>query len=129
MKLILPLRAYVIWQRSTLSTAPMSYFGEKVRKTPGKIGLSTSTGKIACKKSGQPIENQSDDFSIVNTQASQGTSTPSQIKKDQAKFALLSADSRQVNVHREHNMDLEVPADLTEAIREVVEAARHHGKV
>ncbi len=47
----------------------------------------------------------------------------------QAKLAQLSSNSRQIFVHSGHNMDLEAPEDVTAAIRQVVEAVRHHGKV
>jgi pimeloyl-ACP methyl ester carboxylesterase len=50
-------------------------------------------------------------------------------KEGQAKLALLSTNSRQVIVHSGHNMDLEAPDDVTAAIREVVEAVRHFGKL
>jgi len=50
-------------------------------------------------------------------------------KEGQAKLALLSANSRQVIVNSGHNMDLEAPDAVTAAIREVVEAARHHSKL
>ena len=50
-------------------------------------------------------------------------------KEGQAKLALLSANSRQVIVHSGHNMDLEAPDDVTAAIREVVEAVGHRGKL
>lgn len=49
--------------------------------------------------------------------------------KGQAKLTLLSANSKQVLVHGGHNMELEAPDDVTAAIREVVEAVRHHGKL
>jgi pimeloyl-ACP methyl ester carboxylesterase len=50
-------------------------------------------------------------------------------KEGQAKLALLSTNSKQVMVHSGHNMELESPDDVTAAIRQVVEAIRHHGKV
>ncbi len=50
-------------------------------------------------------------------------------KEGQAKLTLLSTNSKQVIVHSGHNMDLEAPDDVTAAIREVVEAVRHHGKL
>jgi len=50
-------------------------------------------------------------------------------KDGQAKLALLSTNSRQVIVHSGHNMNLEAPDDVTAAIRAVIEAVRHHGKV
>jgi pimeloyl-ACP methyl ester carboxylesterase len=50
-------------------------------------------------------------------------------KEGQAKLALLSTNSKQVMVHSGHNMDLEAPDDVTAAIREIVEAARRHGRL
>ena len=50
-------------------------------------------------------------------------------KEGQAKLARLSANSKQIIVHSGHNMHLEAPADVAAAIREVVEAVRHHGKL
>jgi pimeloyl-ACP methyl ester carboxylesterase len=50
-------------------------------------------------------------------------------KEGQANLALLSSNSRQVIIHRGHNMNLEAPDDVTTAIRDVVDAVRHHGKV
>jgi len=50
-------------------------------------------------------------------------------KEGQAKLALLSTNNREVFVHSGHNMQLEAPDDVTAAIRNVVEAARHHGKL
>jgi pimeloyl-ACP methyl ester carboxylesterase len=47
----------------------------------------------------------------------------------QAKLTLLSTNSKQVIVHSGHNMELQAPDDVTAAIREVVEAVRHHGKL
>jgi pimeloyl-ACP methyl ester carboxylesterase len=50
-------------------------------------------------------------------------------REGQAKLTLLSTNSKQVIVHSGHNMELEAPDDVTAAIREVVEAARRHGKL
>jgi pimeloyl-ACP methyl ester carboxylesterase len=50
-------------------------------------------------------------------------------KEGQAKLALHSTNSRQVIFRSGHNMNLDVPDDVTAAIREVVEAVRRHGKV
>ena len=50
-------------------------------------------------------------------------------KEGQAKLTLLSTNSKQVIVHTGHNMHLEAPDDVSEAIREVVEAVRRQGKV
>jgi pimeloyl-ACP methyl ester carboxylesterase len=50
-------------------------------------------------------------------------------KEGQAKLTLLSTNSKQVIVHSGHNMELQAPDDVTAAIREVVEAVRHHGKL
>jgi deoxyinosine 3'endonuclease (endonuclease V) len=44
-------------------------------------------------------------------------------------LAKLSSNSKQIFVHSGHNMDLEAPADVTAAIRLVVNAVRSHGKV
>jgi hypothetical protein len=49
-------------------------------------------------------------------------------KEGQAKLTLLSTNSKQVIVHSGHNMELQAPDDVTAAIREVVEAVRHHGR-
>ncbi len=45
-------------------------------------------------------------------------------KEGQAKLLLLSSSSRQVIVHSGHNMNLEAPADVSNAIRDVVMAVR-----
>jgi hypothetical protein len=50
-------------------------------------------------------------------------------KEGQAKLTLLSTNSKQVIVRSGHNMELQAPDDVTAAIREVVEAVRHHGKL
>jgi pimeloyl-ACP methyl ester carboxylesterase len=50
-------------------------------------------------------------------------------KEGQAKLTLLSTNSKQVIVHSGHNMELQAPDDVTAAIREVVEAVRHQGKL
>lgn len=50
-------------------------------------------------------------------------------KEGQAKLALLSTNGKQVIVHSGHNMDLEAPNEVTAAIRDVVEAVRHHSKL
>lgn len=50
-------------------------------------------------------------------------------KDGQAKLAQLSTNDKEIFVHSGHNMDLEAPDDVTAAIREVVEAVRHHGKL
>jgi pimeloyl-ACP methyl ester carboxylesterase len=47
-------------------------------------------------------------------------------KEGQAKLVLLSSNSKQVLVHSGHNMHLEAPEDVGNAIREVVGAVRHH---
>ncbi len=47
-------------------------------------------------------------------------------EQGQAKLALLSTNSKQVKVHSGHNMELEAPDDVTAAIREMVNAVRHH---
>jgi hypothetical protein len=41
------------------------------------------------------------------------------------KLVLLSSSSKQVIVHSGHNMNLEAPEDVSNAIREVVNAVRH----
>ena len=46
-------------------------------------------------------------------------------KDGQARLALLSTNHKQTIVHSGHNMNLEAPADVTAAIREVVEAMRN----
>jgi pimeloyl-ACP methyl ester carboxylesterase len=50
-------------------------------------------------------------------------------QEGQAKLALLSTNSKQVIVHSGHNMNLEAPENVASAIREVVEAVRHHGEI
>jgi pimeloyl-ACP methyl ester carboxylesterase len=50
-------------------------------------------------------------------------------KDGQAKLVKLSTNSKQVIVKSGHNMDLEAPADVTAAIRTVVEAARKGKKL
>ena len=50
-------------------------------------------------------------------------------KEGQAKLAQLSSNSKQIMVHSGHNMELEAPAEVSAAIRQVVEAVRRHGKL
>ena len=50
-------------------------------------------------------------------------------KAGQANLLTLSANSKQVVVHSGHNMNLDAPEEVTKAIREVVEAVRHHEKL
>jgi len=50
-------------------------------------------------------------------------------KEGQAKLALLSTNSKQIIVHSGHNMELEAPEEVAAAIRRVVEAVRHQGKL
>jgi pimeloyl-ACP methyl ester carboxylesterase len=50
-------------------------------------------------------------------------------KEGQAKLAQLSTNSKQIIVHSGHNMELEAPAEVTAAIRQVVYAVRQHGKL
>jgi pimeloyl-ACP methyl ester carboxylesterase len=50
-------------------------------------------------------------------------------KEGQARLALLSSNHKQVFVHSGHNMDLEAPADVTAAVREVVHAVRKNLKL
>jgi len=50
-------------------------------------------------------------------------------KEGQAMLALLSSNSKQIIVHSGHNMELEAPGDVTEAIRKVIDAVRHSGKL
>ncbi|MBV8865648.1 MAG: hypothetical protein JO210_09675, partial [Acidobacteriaceae bacterium] len=45
-------------------------------------------------------------------------------KEGQAKLVLLSSNGKQVIVHSGHNMNLEAPEDVSNAIREVVSAVR-----
>jgi pimeloyl-ACP methyl ester carboxylesterase len=44
----------------------------------------------------------------------------------QAKLARLSTDSKQIIIHSGHNMELEAPADVSAAIRKLVEAVRQN---
>ncbi|HLY40229.1 MAG TPA: alpha/beta hydrolase [Terracidiphilus sp.] len=46
-------------------------------------------------------------------------------KDGQARLASLSTNHKQITVHSGHNMNLEAPADVTAAIREVVDAVRN----
>ncbi len=46
-------------------------------------------------------------------------------KEGQAKLVRLSSNGKQVIVHSGHNMNLEAPEDVSNAIREVVNAVRH----
>jgi pimeloyl-ACP methyl ester carboxylesterase len=48
-------------------------------------------------------------------------------KEGQAKLVLLSSNSKQVIVHTGHNVNLEAPGDVSNAVREVVNAVRHRG--
>jgi pimeloyl-ACP methyl ester carboxylesterase len=50
-------------------------------------------------------------------------------KEGQAKLVLLSSNSEQIIVHSGHNMNLEAPDDVSNAIRIVVNAVRHHGRL
>jgi pimeloyl-ACP methyl ester carboxylesterase len=50
-------------------------------------------------------------------------------KEGQANLARLSSNSKQIIIHSGHNLNLEAPDDVTAAIREVVEAVRHHSKL
>ena len=50
-------------------------------------------------------------------------------KEGQAKLTLLSTNSRQIVVNSGHNMQLEVPEDVSTAIRQLVEAVRHNHKL
>lgn len=47
-------------------------------------------------------------------------------EQGQAKLALLSTNSKQVKVHGGHNMELEAPDQVSAAIRDMVNAVRHH---
>ena len=47
-------------------------------------------------------------------------------KEGQAKLVQLSANSKQIIIHSGHNMELEAPNEVTEAIREIVKAIRNH---
>jgi pimeloyl-ACP methyl ester carboxylesterase len=64
-----------------------------------------------------------DDYDISATQMEK------ERKEGQAKLALLSNNSRQVIVNSGHNMELQDADDVSTAIREVVDAVRHHGKL
>jgi pimeloyl-ACP methyl ester carboxylesterase len=75
---------------------------------------------------------------IVLTRAAGGYSEDldvpaAQLEKErlvgQANLALLSSNSRQVIVHSGHNMELQSPDEVAEAIRSVVEAVRRHSKL
>jgi hypothetical protein len=48
-------------------------------------------------------------------------------KAGQAKLVLLSSNAKQVIVHTGHNVNLEAPEDVSNAVRDVVNAVRHHG--
>jgi len=48
-------------------------------------------------------------------------------KEGQAKLAQLSSNSRQITLKSGHNMEVEAPNDVTDAIRKMVEAVRHGG--
>jgi len=50
-------------------------------------------------------------------------------KEGHAMLATLSSNSKQVIVHSGHNMNLEAPGDVSNAIREVVEAVRHDNRL
>jgi pimeloyl-ACP methyl ester carboxylesterase len=50
-------------------------------------------------------------------------------KEGQAMLAQLSTNGRQIVIHSGHNMELEAPTEVTAAIRQVVEAIRHHGRL
>ena len=50
-------------------------------------------------------------------------------KEGQAKLTLLSTNSRQIVVNSGHNMQLEVPEDVSTAIRQLIEAVRHNHKL
>ncbi len=50
-------------------------------------------------------------------------------KEGQAQLALLSTNSKQIMVHSGHNMELEAPAEVSAAIRHVVDAVRRHRKL
>ena len=47
-------------------------------------------------------------------------------KEGQAKLVLLSSNSKIVTVHSGHNMNLDAPQNVVDAIREVVNAVRRH---
>jgi pimeloyl-ACP methyl ester carboxylesterase len=46
-------------------------------------------------------------------------------KAGQAKLLLLSSNSKQIIIHSGHNMNLEAPGEVIDAIREVVTAVQH----
>jgi pimeloyl-ACP methyl ester carboxylesterase len=50
-------------------------------------------------------------------------------KEGQAKLVLLSSNSKRVIVHSGHNINLEAPEDVSNAIREVVNAVRHQRRL
>jgi pimeloyl-ACP methyl ester carboxylesterase len=50
-------------------------------------------------------------------------------KEGQAKLVVLSSNSKRVIVHSGHNMNLEAPAEVSNAIREVVTAVRQHRRL
>jgi pimeloyl-ACP methyl ester carboxylesterase len=50
-------------------------------------------------------------------------------KEGQASLRLLSSDHKQVFVHSGHNMHLEAPTEVTEAVREVVHAVRKNSNL
>jgi hypothetical protein len=49
-------------------------------------------------------------------------------KEGQAKLLLLSSNSRQIIIHSGHNMNLETPEEVSNAIRELVSAVRNPGE-
>jgi pimeloyl-ACP methyl ester carboxylesterase len=64
-----------------------------------------------------------------NNQDIPGAQLEKERTEGQAKLTLLSTNSKQIIVHSGHNMELEAPDDVGNAIRSVVEAVRHHGKL
>jgi pimeloyl-ACP methyl ester carboxylesterase len=50
-------------------------------------------------------------------------------KDGQAMLEKLSTNSKQIIVHSGHNMEVEAPEEVTAAIRQVVEAVRHHANL
>jgi pimeloyl-ACP methyl ester carboxylesterase len=50
-------------------------------------------------------------------------------KEGQAMLAKLSTNSKQIIVHSGHNMELEAPAEVSAAIREIVEVVRGKGRL
>ncbi len=64
-----------------------------------------------------------------NSQDVPATQLEQERKDGQAKLAKLSSNSKQIIVHAGHNMDLEAPSEVADAIRQVMEALRKHGKV